>query len=294
MTIAARTPTPRDARHGTTTTVAASDGTEILARRWPAAGDAWASVLLVHGIAEHSGRYDAVGARMAEAGLDVHAYDQRGFGGSGGRRAWVESWSVHHDDVEERLEAVRSESGDRPVVLFGHSLGGLLALGYVVADPARPLPDALVLSAPALESSVPSWKRGLVRVLNAAAPRTLVANGFDGAVLSRDPAVGIAYLADPLNERRTTARFGVEAMQEQARVMAALDRLSVPTLVYHGEADRLVPMSASTPLEGRPGVVRRTWPGLRHESHNEPEGDAVIDAAIAWMRATVNATDIGS
>ena len=272
----------------TTERVAVRDGTELLVRRWPASGEPWASVLLLHGVAEHTGRYEDVGRQLAAAGLEVEAYDQRGFGGSAGRRAFVERWSQNHDDLEDRLAAVRASAGNRPVVIFGHSLGALLALGYAVAAPPRPLPDALVLSAPALDSTIPGWKRALARVLGSVAPTKELKNDFDGALLSRDPAVGAAYLADPLNQHATTFRFGAAAFAEQARVRAALGRLSLPTLVYHGEDDHLVPTEASAPLAAAPGVIRRTYPRLRHETHNEPEGPAVIADAIAWLRATVD------
>lgn len=272
-----------------TETAAARDGTELLVRHWTATGAPWASVLLVHGLAEHSGRYEHVGQQLAAAGLEVDAYDQRGFGGSEGRRAFVDRWSVNHDDLEDRLAAVRSAAGGRrPVVLFGHSLGGLIALGYVLAEPARRLPDLLVLSAPALESTIPAWKRLVARVLGTVAPHVEIKNAFDGSILSRDPAVGERYLADPLNQHATTTRFGALAIAEQARVRAALARLSIPTLVYHGEDDHLVPTDASAPLGDIPGVLRRTYPGLRHESHNEPEGPAVIADVIAWLRATID------
>ena len=264
----------------------ASDGTDLQTRHWPLAGDPWASIILVHGIAEHSGRYERVGQWLAAAGLAVHAYDQRGFGGSAGRRASIERWTLNHDDLEEVLLAVRRGAPDRPVVLFGHSLGGLIALGYVVPDKLRPMPDALVLSAPALAATIPAWKRTLVRVLASIAPTMTVKNDFDGTLLSRDPAVGVDYLADPLNVHVTTTRFGAAALGEQARVRSELSRLSMPTLVYHGEADRLVPTASSAPLAEVPRVTRRTYPELRHESHNEPEGPSVIADAVDWLRAT--------
>ncbi|HUQ79139.1 MAG TPA: lysophospholipase [Patescibacteria group bacterium] len=262
----------------------ARDGTDLQTRHWPVVGDPWASIILVHGIAEHSGRYERVGQWLAGAGLAVHAYDQRGFGGSAGRRAYVERWSLQHDDLEEVLLAVRRGAPDRPVVLFGHSLGGLIALGFVVADRPRPMPDALVLSAPALAATLPGWKRVLVRVLGAVAPTVTVRNDLDGTLLSRDPAIGAAYLADPLNVHVTTTRFGAAALAEQARVRARLGRLSVPTLVYHGEADRLVPTESSAPLARLVHVTRRTLPDLRHESHNEPEGPAVAADVVSWLR----------
>ena len=271
----------------TTSLVAARDGTDLLVRRWSTVGTPWASILLVHGLAEHSGRYEHVGRQLAAAGLAVEAYDQRGFGGSAGRRAWVDRWSRNHDDLEDRLGAVRSAADGRPVALFGHSLGGLLALGYVVSRPARPLPDALVLSAPALDSTIPAWKRTAARVLGSVAPTATLKNDFDGAILSRDPAVGVAYVSDPLNQHTTTYRFGAEALAEQPRVLASLGQLSIPTLVYHGADDRLVPTASSEILATLPGVQRRTWPGLRHESHNEPEGSEVIAEVIGWLRATI-------
>jgi acylglycerol lipase len=271
----------------TTEIVAARDGIGLLVRRWPLVGETWASVLIVHGLAEHSGRYEHVGRQLAEAGLDVEAYDQRGFGGSAGRRAYIDRWSRNHDDLEDRLAAVRASAGGRPVVVFGHSVGGLIALGYAVAQPPRPLPDALVLSAPALASTIPAWKQAMARLLGSVAPTRELKNEFDGALLSRDPAVGERYVADPSNYHATTFRYGAEAIAEQARVRSALTRLAVPTLVYHGEADRLIPTASSAPLGAVAGVTRRTWPDLRHESHNEPDGPVVISAVIDWLRATI-------
>jgi alpha-beta hydrolase superfamily lysophospholipase len=272
-----------------TTTATARDGTELLVRHWTPAREPWADVLLVHGLAEHSGRYEHVGGWLSDAGLDVSAYDQRGFGGSGGRRAWVDRWSQNHDDLEDRLGAVRAASRGRPVFVYGHSLGGLTALGYATASPPRPQPDGYVLSAPATNSDIPSWKLALAQVLGRVAPGLAIRNAFAGELLSRDAEIGRRYQADPLNQHSTTARFGLEAIREQARVRGALARLSAPTLVIHGDDDRLVPASASMPLAGIPGVTRLTYPGLRHEMHNEPEGREVIDEVVAWLRTTAAA-----
>lgn len=264
--------------------VAAADGTELATRHWavPDGGRPWATLVLVHGLGEHSGRYEHVGTRLAEAGIDVYAYDQRGFGASGGRRAWVDRWSRFHDDLAERLVAARTAAAGGPVVLYGHSLGGLVALGYALT--ARAKPDALVLSAPALDADIPAWKRALARILGVAAPTLEVRNALNTSVLSRDPQVGVRYLADPLNHHLTTTRLGLEFLREQARCRAALGGLRVPTLVIHGEADRLVPTAASAPLGDVPAVTRRTYPTLRHEMHNEPEGASVVDDVVGWLR----------
>jgi alpha-beta hydrolase superfamily lysophospholipase len=262
------------------------DGLDFRTYRWPAIGATRAHVLLVHGVAEHAGRYPHVGSRLARARIATDAFDLRGFGGSGGHRAYVDQWSQYHDDVEDRLAAVRSAADGLPVVLYGHSMGGLIALGYVLANPPRPLPDLLVLSAPAIDAIVPVWKRRLAEVLAVMVPRFALANTFPKGALSADPAIETAYLADPLAVHRTTARLGVVLFREQDRVRAVLARggpLPVTTYVVHGTDDPIVPEWATRSLEGRANVTRRVYQGLHHETHNEPSGTAVIDDTIAWI-----------
>jgi alpha-beta hydrolase superfamily lysophospholipase len=269
-----------------TRTVPAADGTELLARHWQAGAVPWATVVLVHGLGEHSGRYEHVGDRLAAAGLDVRAFDLRGFGASGGQRAGVESFEVFHDDLAEQLAGIRATAEERPIVLYGHSMGGLVALGYIVS--ARPSPDLLVLSAPGLDSTIPAWKFGLARLLAAVAPRLMIANGLKGSQLSRDPNVGAAYFADPLNRHTSSARFADAGRREMERVRSSAPRLSIPTLAIHGEDDTIVPVGASALLAGLPGVTLVTYPGLRHEVHNEPEWSSVMDDVVGWLRLQVS------
>ena len=260
------------------------DGLKLRTLRWLAAVPTRAHLLLVHGIAEHAGRHSHVASRLASAGIETHAYDLRGFGLSDGRRAYVERWSLYHDDLEDQLVAISAAAGGLPVILYGHSMGGLIALGYVLADPPRPLPDLLVLSAPAI-ASVGGWRRALAAVLGRALPRLEIANRLPPGGLSHDPQVEVAYRSDPLNAHRTTTRLGMELFREQARVQARLSQigaLPAPTYVLHGTADAIVPVWASASLEGRENVRRRVYPGLRHETHNEPEAEAVIGDTIAW------------
>jgi acylglycerol lipase len=237
-------------------------------------------VVLVHGLSEHSGRYEHVGAWLAEAGLQVHAYDHRGFGGSGGRRGDVRRWGLLLDDLEGRVAGVRRP--DVPLVLYGHSMGGLLCAEYAESD--RPQPDAMVLSSPGLESGHARWLRWAAAVLGRLLPWVSVSGGDDFSVLSRDPAVGETFRRDPLVFNRQTFRFGMEAFAAQARTRGGIGRIHVPTLVIHGDNDWLVPPSASEALGRLPGVTRRLYPGLRHELHNEPEGRAVVADVVAWLR----------
>ena len=265
----------------------AGDGIALRTMRWPSTREAWASLLLAHGLGEHAGRYDHVATRMASAGIEVHAHDHRGFGASGGRRAYVEHWSSFHDDLERRLHAVRAAVPGRPLVLYGHSMGGLMALGYLLADRPRALPDLLVLTSPALDSTIAAWKQTVAPVLGRLAPRLRISNGFRAGDLSRDPAVDERVANDPLCIGSSTARLGAEGFAEQRRVGHALTGgrgLPVPTYVVHGGDDPIVPVHASAVLELDPAVTRRLYPGLRHELHNEPEWQGVVDDTIAWIR----------
>jgi alpha-beta hydrolase superfamily lysophospholipase len=267
------------------THASAVDGTDLLVRVWPADA-AWASVLIVHGLGEHSGRYEHVGDQLASAGLDVQSFDLRGQGRSGGRRGHVDRWSQFHDDLEERLLAVRETAGDHQVVLYGHSMGGLIALGYLLTG--RHQPDLVVVTAPGLESTLVGWKKALAPLLARIVPTLAVPNGIDGSTLSRDPRVAERVEEDSACANASTARFGAEALVEQARVRRDYRRLTLPMLVLHGLDDGLVPAAASERLATLPTVERRTYPGLRHELHNEPEGPAILDEVIDWLRRRAN------
>ena len=268
----------------TTQIVTNHAGVEQLRRRW-AVEDPRAAVLLVHGMAEHSGRYEHVGEQFAAAGFDTLAFDLRGHGETQGTRGHVTSFSEFLDDVEELL-AERRTLGV-PVVLVGHSLGGLIATTYAVSD--RPDPDLLVLSAPALAAEMPGWQRAAASVLGSVLPTLAIPNDFDGELLSRDEAVGEAYRDDPLRVRKATARFGKEVFTTMPATTARVAEITVPTYVLHGSADRLIPPSASAGFDTVASATRVVHEGLRHECLNEPERDEVIAGLVGWLDTQLDA-----
>ena len=275
---------------GAVGTVRTRDGLELRTLQWSASGRPRAHLLLVHGIAEHAGRHARVASRFAAAGIETYAYDLRGFGASAGRRAYVDRWSQYHDDLEDRLAATRKSAEDLPVVLYGHSMGGLISLGYVLADPPRVAPDLLVLSAPAIAAVVARWKQALADVLGRITPHLEIPNDLPPGGLSHDPQIEAAYRSDPLNVHRTTARLGMELFHAQALVSAALARigsLPQPTYALDGTDDPIVPLSSTASLNGKGNVTRRVYPRLRHEMHNEPEADAVIADTTGWIETSL-------
>ncbi len=263
-----------------------SDGTLLRTVHWPADGDPWAMALIVHGLAEHAGRYATVADALTADRIDVHGYDLRGFGRSAGRRGHIDDWRQHHDDLEAQIASLRAESPGLPLVVWGHSLGGLIAAGYVTSPVDRPLPDLLVLSSPAIAVELPAWKRAVVVGLANVLPHMRISNGELSEGLSHDPAVAEAYRTDPLLVPVSTTRFAYEGLREQRRVRDALTELSampMPTFVFHGGDDPIVPVSASAPFESMGNTTRHVHEGLRHETHHEPEHERVLDEAVAWI-----------
>jgi len=220
-----------------------------------------------------------VGRFLADHGFDVVAIDQRGFGQTGGRRAYVRSFADFFDDVEDQMAQVRSLGV--PVVLLGHSMGGLIALSYALSP--RPAPDLLALSAPALGANIPGPLRALTPLLARLAPRLRVPSPVNGDVLSTDPAVGAAYMADPLVVRLATPALGHALIRQMQWANAQLPNLAVPTFVMHGADDQLVPARSTRVLGELDGVTRRLYPGLRHEVFNEPVYRTIMQELVDWM-----------
>jgi acylglycerol lipase len=253
-------------------------GHERFQRHWKATRPR-AALLLVHGIAEHSGRYGHVGDELAAAGIDTLSFDLKGHGESAGRRGHIDSFDDFLDDVADLLEQ-RRDLGV-PVVLMGHSLGGLIVATAVVRGRAQP--DLLILSAPALDAQVPGWQRALAAMTGRFLPTLTIKNEFDGTRLSRDDAVGDAYRDDPLRTRVSSARLGSSVFGAMASTSSAIDRITMPTYVLHGTDDRLVPVAATEGFEALPNATRVVYEGLRHECLNEPEQAEVIAGIIGWL-----------
>ena len=264
----------------TTGTFTTKDGLDLLTRTWTGDGTPTRGMLIVHGLAEHSGRWDHIARFFVERGYEVASFDLRGHGQSGGTKGHVGSFNDYVDDLEGIVDSglVRT---DLPWVLYGHSLGGLISTYYLSED--RRHPDAAVISAPALNADVPGALRAAAQVLGRIAPKVAMSNPIDGEQLSRDETVGEAYFADPLVYPKATTRLGLEMFNAQDRIGSMIEAIDTPTLVIHGADDSLVPPSASAPLASVDGVERKVYPGLRHEMHNEPEQDQVLSEVATWL-----------
>lgn len=269
-------------------TLRTPDGEALALREWPLAVGTTprAVVVLVHGLGEHSGRYRDVAARLNRRRFAVRAADHHGHGTSSGARGGLPHSQRLLDDLALVIDDTRSAFPAAPLVLLGHSLGGLVAAS-AVARGLRPV-DALVLSSPALDAGLSRFQKLLVATLSRLAPGLRVGNGLDADFLSHDPAVAKAYRADPLCHDRIGARLARFLADEGARVQAAAPGWQVPTLLIYAGDDRLVnPAGSRAFATAAPASVVSSveFPPLYHEIFNEREAEPVFDALEAWLDA---------
>ncbi len=241
-----------------------------------------AAILIVHGLAEHSERYAATAAALADAGFAVHAVDYRGHGKSEGGRVHVDRIEDYVADVRAALEEVRRRPPSRPLFILGHSQGGLVALKLALEDPG--LLDGLVVTSPFLAVHPSSRPSAFVRALAGVMFRVV-------RVLSRDPAVGEAYARDPLVSHAASPGWLRAIGRAQREVRAAAPRLRVPTLLMASGDDRLVDAEAARQFAraAAPGVVEFVWwDGFFHEMLNDIGREDVLARIVDWLGRTID------
>ena len=270
------------------------DGLALHLREWPATTDTvFGTVLIVHGLGEHIGRYGHVAQALNRAGWRVAGHDQRGHGASEGGRGVLAKDDSLLRDLARVIDAVRS-ARPGPLALLGHSLGGLVAARFV-AGAIDTTPDerewsrgvdALVLSSPALNAGMSSAQRLLLAATAPLTPNLAVGNGLSAEWLSRDPTVVQAYRDDPLVHDRITPRLAQFIVAAGKVVQQRAPRWSVPTLLLYAGADRCVAPAGSAAFAANApaGVVTaRAWPDLFHEIFNEPEQAEVLGVLVGWL-----------
>jgi alpha-beta hydrolase superfamily lysophospholipase len=270
----------------TLSTFTASDGENIAVQDWHLPEDVRPRglVLLVHGLGEHAGRYDALAGVLNDWGFAVRGYDQYGHGESDGARGTLPHANRLLDDLADLVESARVRKPGLPLILLGHSLGGLVAASFV----ARTLlaVDALVLSSPALATRMTPLQKFLMAVVPRIAPNLTVGNGLDPRYLSHDRQVVQAYLNDPRVHDRISGRLARFIEDEAALVRARAGAWKVPTLLMYAGDDRVVDSAGSQAFSGAAPsayVSSRCFEGLYHEIFNEPGSQPVYDCLRQWL-----------
>ena len=267
----------------------AHDGSNLAVMDWPlpSGTPTRGLVVIVHGLGEHAGRYDHVAERLNSWGFAVRSYDQHGHGESDGKPGALPSDSFLLDNLAELLDTSRRRMDPRlPLILLGHSLGGLVAARLVSLNLRKV--DGLILSSPALDAGMNAFQRLLVRVLPRVAPNLRVGNGLDARYLSHDAGVVQAYRDDPLVHDRISARLARFIADAGPAVLACAPQWRVPTLLLYAGADRLVNPAGSRAFGAAApaGVVNtHCFEPLYHEIFNEVEREAVFAQLKDWLDA---------
>jgi acylglycerol lipase len=254
---------------------------------WLPEGAPNAVLLVVHGIAENSGRYSNLVNYFVPKGYAVYSFDLRGHGKSDGTRSHIEHFSYYLDDVKTYFDIVKKQNPNAKIFLVGHSMGSTIAIAYAVEHQSEL--SGLIVSGTTLKAGNSINKASILmaKILSVLAPRMGVA-ALDANGISRDKAVVAAYINDPLvYTGKLRARWGTELLKTMEKLKSKISELSLPILIMHGSADRLSDPSSSKMLFDGVSSKEKTlklYEGFYHEIFNDPERQQVFSDMEAWLK----------
>jgi acylglycerol lipase len=260
----------------------------IYFQSWTPESEPKAVLLIVHGLAEHSGRYGNVINHFVPLGYAVYGIDHLGHGKSEGTRVYVERFDDYTNTLKVYFDKIRGWQPDKPIFLVGHSMGGLIGAVYLLDYQAELAGAVLSGAAVKIPKYVTPFILFMGKMLSALVPKygllPLDANG-----VSRDPGVVQAYVSDSLVHRgKATARLAAEMLKAMQTVSGQAARITLPILIIQGSADRLVNPSGARMLHDAVSSVDKEikiYDGFYHEVFNEPEHDKVLHDVEIWLEA---------
>ena len=257
---------------------------------WLPANEPKAILLVVHGLAEHSGRYSNLVTYFVRKGYGVYGYDQRGHGKSDGLRGYVDRFLYFMDDLDNFLRLVHSRHRDVKIFLVGHSIGGTIATAYTILR--QDGFDGLILTGAILSTptDVAAGTIFAARILSLILPKVGL-YVIDAEGISQDKSVVNAYVDDPLVYRgKIRARLGVELIKAMDTVNRQISEIHLPILVMHGAADRLSNPKGSEMLYQKASSadkMLKVYEGYYHEIFNEPGREQVLADVESWLKTHI-------
>ena len=267
-------------------------GTQIKGRRWTAEAPK-AHVMIVHGLSDHIARYHDFAMYLAGQGFDVVGYDQCGHGNSGGLRGHAAHFDVLVEDLAQTFQQ-QLANVELPRFLYGHSMGGSVALNFALKKSTEPEfhLDGLIASAPLLRPAhpIPRWKHITANTLHLVFPSLRFSTEIDPNDLTHDPRVAEELEKDPHWHCKVSARLGVEMLAAGEWALANAELIKVPTLIIHGDQDVLTSLAASREFSQRNRQHCRLieFPSMRHELHVELEKLSVWETVDQWLSEQTN------
>jgi alpha-beta hydrolase superfamily lysophospholipase len=253
----------------------------------PLSGPPSAKIILVHGFGTHSDslHFRYLREHLTGAGFAVYGFDLRGFGLSGGRRAYIHHWRDFREDLRWYLSAVERDGTALPLFVLGVSLGGLIAVNYALHNPDGI--QGVIAMSPALDTSgVSAWRRILLRALANILPNLALKTGLDVTRLARDQEAQRAFFSDPLLQTKITLRLASETIAAMAETTEMLQHLKPALLVLHGSADVIIPPVAGKRLHSLAGCADkeiRLFDGAFHILSMETNREEVFDCISSWV-----------
>lgn len=267
------------------------DGLDIFAQSWePTILQPKAVICLVHGLGEHTSRYAHVAEAFGRQGFVLFGADLRGHGRSGGARGHISSIEDFMQDIDELLTQARVRYPGLPIILYGHSLGGIQVLYYGLTH--KPDIKGVIATSSGLHTALEKQhlKVMMAKILGSLVPNASIASGLDPKSISRDEKVVQAYIHDPLVHDKISLGFGKIMVGVTTWVLAHASEFPLPLLLLHGKADKLAFPSSSiefaASLKGKCTLV--LWDDAYHELHNEPEKNEVFKTMMLWMDARLH------
>jgi acylglycerol lipase len=264
----------------TNSTFITKDGTKLFTRAW-LPDRPRGTIILQHGLGEHIERYDYVGGYLTSYGYATYAADARGHGQTGKQNGDLGYFAGLPQIVADLRAYIESVANGEKVTLIGHSMGGLVSLLYTIRH--QETLRGLVVSAPAIDAgeAVPPLMLRVLNILGKVAPK-LGTVALDTSTLSKEKAVW---------HGKIPARVGAELIDGAKLARSQANRITIPVLLMHGTADRLVGPTGTPYIHDQINSADKTlklWDGLYHEIFNEPERDSVLDYTVQWVQNHAN------
>jgi acylglycerol lipase len=267
-----------------------ADGLKLQGQGWEPETGSRAVVCLVHGIGEHSNRYEHLAEALNRAGYTLLAFDLRGHGRSEGPRGHAPNYECLMSDISQLLEKAQERYPELPVLLYGHSLGGNLVIHYALR--CKPALAGVIASSPLLRLAykAPVWKTGILNLMYALRIKCSIPRGVDDMALSHDLNVARTKRTDPLWHGLITPQLAVDMLRKGKWNLAHASEFPCPLLLMHGDADRITSAQASSEFADSAGdqCTLKIWKGLYHELHNECEKMRVLEYTTEWLNALGN------
>jgi acylglycerol lipase len=260
--------------------------TQIFHQHWSPQDEPKANIVVVHGLAEHSGRYMNVVHRFVPSGYAVYGLDHLGHGKSGGDRVYVDRFQDYIITLKKYVDMIRNRWPDKPLFMIGHSMGGLIAAAYLLEYQHHL--DGAVLSGPGVKvpDNISKAVIYVGRVLSILIPKAGILQ-LDAEGVSRDPAVVDAYINDPLVfSGKITARLGAEMLKTMQDVTEKAAGITLPISIVQGSDDKLVDPDGAQLLYDTVGAIDKTikvYDGFYHEVFNEPGHEQVLNDVQTWI-----------